>query len=244
MDVKALFEAVDKNIMTDDMLASLQESFDKAVDDAAEDKAEAKAAEIAGKKIEEEKEAIEKEAEEKLEEYKKYTTEKISEYIEIVAEEYIKKNQVSIEESIKIAQLDALMEGFESMLTATGVELRTITERTENSVVTAELSEMKAKVNSLVESNSEYKRKNAELLKMNINAELSEGLSFVQKEKLSKLTEMISFDSEDFGSYISKVTALKESVLDAAGTKGGSEEPQTTLEESVTSKAKAWKRFV
>ncbi len=104
MDVKALFEAVDKNIMTDDMLASLQESFDKAVDDAAEDKAEAKAAEIADKKIEEEKEAIEKEAEEKLEEYKKYTTEKISEYIETctdIHDETVQKYLEQVENDLK-----------------------------------------------------------------------------------------------------------------------------------------------
>lgn len=236
MELDKLFEAIDSEILTDDMKNSLQESFETAV--------EIKAAELVTEQVQKEKDALVEEYEEKMNEYREESTERISEYLELVVEEYLKSNKVAIDESIKTAQVDALFEGFDSMIIAGGVDLKNITEATDDSVQTKKLAELTEKVDSLVESNSSLKAKNKELLKMGLVKELSEGLSLVEADKFEKLAGVIAVD-EDFAAYIEKLETLKESVStsDKEVKKEIQDEVDESLNESEADSKPSWSRF-
>jgi hypothetical protein len=245
MELDKLFEAIDSEILTDEMKTDLTESFETAV--------EIKAAEMVTEKLEEKETALNEEYEAKLNEYREESTDKINEYLEVVVEQYFKDNAIKIDESIKIKQVDALLEGFDTMLVTAGVDLHRITESTDDAQQTQKIDELTEKVDSLVESNIELKNKNKELFQMGIVKELSEGLTLVQADKFSKLAEVIKIE-ESSTDYINKLLVLKESVTGEKpadevneddevneGNKGGSEELN---EDAKNDKANSWSRFV
>ncbi len=216
MSMEKLFEAIDSEVLDDDMKKSLQESFDAAV--------EAKSTEMIAERVEkevqakvlEEKESLETEYSEKystkLDEYKAETTDRISEYMELVVEEYLKENEVKIDESIKTAQVDALLEGFDTMLVTGGVSLKNITDKTDDTVQQSEIAELTERVNTLVESNTSLKKHNKTLLKMGLINEVSEDMTMVEKDKFEKLSEMIELDLSNTSEYMNKLLTLAESV--------------------------------
>lgn len=237
MELDKLFEAIDSEILTDDMKNSLQESFDSAV--------ELKATEMIQEKLDEEIETLQESYEDKMNEYREESTERISEYLELVVETYLKDNAVSIDESIKTAQVDALLEGFDSMLIAGGVSLKTITEATDDSVQTAKIEELTEKVNTLVESNSDLKAKNKELMKMGLVKEISEGLTLVEADKFEKLADVISVE-DDLNEYVEKLQTLKENIQSGQsnqGNQGKGDDLDENLNESNKDTKPSWSRF-
>lgn len=230
MEIKELFEAIDSEIITDKMKTTLQESFDKAV--------ASKVQKLITEKLEAEKDTLVEAYDERLNEYRAEMLDRMSEYLNLVAEEYIENNAIKIEESLRIETLDALMEGFDSMLVTGGFELKNITTGV-NESNDEEIRELEKKVNSLAKSNISLKSRNSELLKIGVMAEITEGMSMVQKEKFLKLSEVIEFNSDDLGGYVNKLDTLRESVL------GASKPEVKSLEESTKpSQDKSWKRFV
>jgi len=231
-----LFEAIDSEILTPEMTSSLEESFNNAV--------EVKAAEMVNEKVQEEKELLIEEYDAKLDEYRKESDDRISEYLDLVVESYLKDNKVQLDESIKAAQVDALLEGFDALLVTGGVDLKNITESTEDSKLQKSVEELSEKVNSLVENNTELKAKNDELLQMGLVSELSEGLTLVKKEKFSELAKVISID-EGFNAYVEKLTLLKETVSKSEKEEVNEGSEQINESDKTDKSAKpSWSKFI
>lgn len=223
--LEKLFEALDEKVFTAELKESLEVQFNEAV--------EAKATEIADTRIEEEVSALNEKSEEhinfineKAEEYVKLKQEEMLEsldkYLDRVVEEFITEAQESLDESLKSEKADMIIEAFDSMLVATGVQVSKIVEAKDESAIEAKLEESVQKYDALVEENIALKEANDQLLKAGVIAELKEGMSLVEAEKFEKLAGLVEFTKDE--AFTQKLETIKESIKGA--------ETKETLEES------------
>ena len=212
MSLKKLYESIDANVLTESLKAELKESFDAAV--------ELKAAELAESKIDEKIKELDEKAEGLKETLIAEAAEKdaalldtIDAYLEKVVEEFTAEAKEQLDESIKQEKADLMIEAFDAMLTAGGVEVAKIVEAKEADDVETKLAESVEKYDDLVEEVIDLKKENDKLIKMGVIAEMKEGLSIVEAEKFAKLADLVEF-SKDEG-YLSKLETIKESVKGA-----------------------------
>jgi len=199
---------LDKQVKDD-----LTESFNKAVT--------VEALALVESKDKEYKELIsekEEKYEEYINEYKTSLEEKMNEYLERVVEEYLEENKLVLENEVKTVELKAITEGFQSLLKTAGIQMSELVEEKESKESFVSEQEIKkavdAETNKLVKENSELKKSNAEMLKLGLIKEASEGLTEVQKERLGKLANMVELDLKDTDSFMTKLNTLKESIVE------------------------------
>lgn len=164
------------------------------------------------------------ELEEKADAYKTLIEEKAEEYIEIkmqemldnvdkyldrVIEEFVAEAAEKLDESLKDEKADMIIEAFDAMLVATGVEVSKIVEAKDNSEVEQKLKESIEKYDSLIEENIELKANNEKLLKAGIISELKEGLTLVEAQRFERLANLVDFSTSD--KYLVKLETIKES---------------------------------
>lgn len=243
MNMDKLFESLDAKVFTPELKESLEAQFNEAV--------ELKAQTIAEARIEEEIDALSEKSEqhiemleEKAEEFVNLKVEELTEsmdkYLERIVEEFLAEAKSSLDESLKSEKADMMIEAFEAMLVAGGVEVSKIAEAKEESIdesaksLETELEESIAKHDKLVDEIIALKEQNETLIKMGVIAEMKEGLSLVEAEKFEKLASIVEFSKDD--AYAEKLETIRESV------KGAKEEVQKVekLDEAVP----AWKHLV
>ena len=191
-----LFESLD---LAEDIKAELSESFDNAV------LAEAKAL------AESKEEAYEEYMFAQLTEMKADLEDTLDAYLEKVVEQFVEDNTFAIEESVKSEKYDAVLEGFNSLMIATGVEIAQIAEAKEDEDRdTEEKSSVIA--DRLMAENMELKEKNAELLKTGLIKESAEDMTAVQRDKFLKLAQVVEFNEKNPVDFIEKMDTLVESV--------------------------------
>ncbi len=200
--MKLILEKLDSSLFTDEMKSELQESFDIAVKSEAYDLVESKQADYTSY------------VESEVEAYQKELLEKVDSYLDQVVDTFVKENKLVIKESVKSAKLDAVLEGFNSLLLTTGIEVAQIAEATKNAQnAPKKLIKENAKASDkLMAQVIELKAQNAELLKLGLMKEKAEGLTLPQKEKFAKLCESIEFDAKDAVKFIDKLNVIRESV--------------------------------
>ena len=192
--------------LSEELKSELTESFDKAVLVEAVKLAESKEAEY------EEYMTVQ------MTEMKTDLEDKLDEYLTRVVEEFVEDNTFAIDESIQTEKYEAIMEGFNSLLITSGVELTQIAEAKEisdeeNAIVEGELEEVNAeRADRLMEEVMELKGKNAELLKTGLIKESMETMTELQKDKFLKLASIVEFDATNPVSFIGKLDTLAESV--------------------------------
>lgn len=240
--LEKLFESLDEKVFTPELKGSLEAQFNEAV--------EAKAASIAEARIEEEVDSLNEKSEKHIE----FLTEKAEEYVEMkraemvesldkyldrVVEEFMAEAKAALDESVKSEKADMIIEAFDTMLTATGVEVAKIVEAKDESAVEKKLEESVAKYDSLVEETISLKEENEKLIKMGVISEMKEGLSIVEAEKFVKLAALVEFTKDE--AFAEKLEVIKESV------KGAVEAKEEKLEESKPTesvKAPVWAHLV
>lgn len=238
--LEKLFESLDEKVFTADLKEALTAQFNDAV--------EAKANMIAESRIEEEIDSLNEKSEkhieflnQKADEYlemkKAEMVESLDKYLDRVVEEFVSESKTSLEESIKNEKADMIIEAFDAMLVATGVEVSKIVEAKDDSAVEAKLQENIEKYDNLIEENIALKEENEKLLKMGIISEMKEDLSIVEAEKFEKLASIIEFSKDAV--YAEKLETLKNSIKGAA-------KVEEKIEESVKIEAKApiWAHLV
>lgn len=238
MSLGKLFESLDEKVFTAEMKESMKTEFNEAV--------ELKASVLADEHIEYLNEKSEEHIEylnEKAEEYVKIREQEILEsldkYLDRVVEEFMETAQDSLDESVKSEKADMIIEAFESMLVATGVEVSKIVEAKEQSGeagLEKELQESKEKYNRVVNENITLQEENEKLIKMGLIAELSEGLSIVQAAKFKRLADIVEFTRDE--SFVTKLETIKESV------KGAVEAAPTQINESSDQNKPVWAHLV
>jgi len=192
--------------LADDTKIALTESFDKAV--------LAEAVKLAESK----EEAYEAYMLEQLTEMKAGLEDTLDAYLEKVVEQFVQDNTFAIDESVKTEKYDAVLEGFNSLMIATGVEIAQIAEakEVEDEEIMAE-SEKGEEASSemadrLMAENIELKEKNAELLKTGLIKESMEEMTPMQKDKFLKVAKVVDFDASAPVDFIAKMDTLVESV--------------------------------
>jgi hypothetical protein len=208
-----ILESLDESVFTDELKAELQESFTASVNEEVEKQLLVQVAEQVSEKVDARVAELDEKFEDFKDEYKSTLLENMDEFLDLIAQEYVAENKITIEESVEGEKLEALMEGFNSMLVTAGVELKEISEGTQDVVEAKELTNARAKVDELVAENKDLKKAKAELLEMGLVAELKEGMTEVQKEKFDKLTSVVDFSLDESDKYMEKLLIIKESVV-------------------------------
>ena len=239
--LEKLFESLDEKVFTPELKESLETQFNEAV--------ETKAASIADEKIEEAIDSLNEKSEthieflnEKAEEYvaKKQSemVESLDKYLDRIVDEFMTEAKEALNESVKSEKADMIIEAFDSMLTATGVEVAKIVEAKDESAVESKLEESIVKYDSLVEESIALKEENESLIKMGVISEMKEGLSIGEAEKFEKLADVVEFTKDE--SFANELETIKESV------KGAVEAKEEKLEESddETGDKPAWAHLV
>ena len=242
--LEKLFESLDEKVFTAELKETIKEQFNEAV--------ELRAAVIADARIEEEIDSLNEKSEQHIE----FLNQKADEYVEMkqaemvesldkyldrIVEEFVAEAQTALDESLKTEKADMLIEAFDSMLVAAGVNVAKIVEAKDETGIENKLQESIAKYDSLVEEVIALKEENDKLIKMGVIAEMSEGLSLIETEKFKKLADMVEFSRDD--TFAEKLEVIKESV------KGTAEAKEEELEESVQeaeekTEAPAWAHLV
>lgn len=245
MSLQKLFESLDEKVFTADLKESMEKEFNEAV--------EAKATVIADERIEEEIDRLS----EKSEEHIKFLDEKSEEYVELkesemleavdkyldrVVAEFLEEAEESLQESVKSEKADMIIEAFDSMLVATGVEVSRIAEAKKDSGeegLSEKLKESTERYDSLVNENIELQEKNEKLIKMGVIAEMSEGLSLVEREKFNRLANLVEFSQDS--AFADKLETIRESVI---GSVSAPEKELEELEESRKETKPAWAHLI
>lgn len=241
MTIQRIFESLDSAVFTPELKNTLSEKFDSAVEERALIKAQVIADELLESKIDDldEKataygEYLLNESVAKQDAFKQDITEKLTEYMDLVVKEFVADAKGALDESLKSEQSDMLIEAFDSLLIAGGVEIAQIVEAKEakelnESAVTSD------RVNKLVEEVIQLKEANTELLKMGIIKELSEGLTLVQADRFARLAKMVDFQGTE--QCVEKLETLLESMSD--------EPHQPTQEaQAITESKSAWSHLI
>ena len=211
--MKQILESLD---IAEEVKTELSESFDRAVLTGAVKLAESKEAEY------------EEYMYTQLTEMKDELEDTLNSYLEKVVEQFVEDNTFAMDESVQKEKYDAVLEGFNSLMIANGVEIAQIAEAKEAEEV-VENESTSALADKLMAENMELKERNAELLKTGLVKESAENMTAIQKDKFLKLAKLVEFDSSEPVQFIDKMDALVEAV------KGEVVEKSEKVEEKVQS---------
>lgn len=215
--LEKLFESLDEKVFTPELKKALEAQFNEAVETKAESIAEAKIEEeidSLNEKAEQHVEFLNKKAEEYTAMKQAEMVESLDKYLERVVDKFVAEAKDLLAESVKSEKADMIIEAFDAMLVATGVQVAKIVEAKDETAVETKLAENTAKYDALVEENIALSEENKKLIKMGVISELKEGLSLVEAEKFEKLAELVEFSKS--GEFLTKLTTIKESVKGTA----------------------------
>ena len=216
-NLSALFESLDEKVFTPELKKALEAQFNEAVETKAESIAEAKIEEeidSLNEKAEQHVEFLNKKAEEYIAMKQAEMVESLDKYLERVVDKFVAEAKDLLAESVKSEKADMIIEAFDAMLVATGVQVAKIVEAKDETAIETKLVENTAKYDALVEENIALSEENKKLIKMGVISELKEGLSLVEAEKFEKLAELVEFSKS--GEFLTKLTTIKESVKGTA----------------------------
>lgn len=132
---------------------------------------------------------------------------KLNSYLDYVVENWMEENEVAIESAFKVEVAESLMSGIANLMSEHNLE-----------IAESDLDAIAEKEKALEESTTKYNelfeelvaiREEKESLERDIKfAEIAEGLTDTQVDKLATLAEGVSFESVD--EYAEKVSAIKD----------------------------------
>ena len=234
MGIEKIFESLDEKVFTAELKESMIAQFNEAVEAKVSSIVEEKLAELEESK----KEFIDaknQELEEKSQEFTASRMDALAEgverYLDRIVEEFVASSKESLQESLKQEKADLVLEAFESMVIATGVDVARIREAKDSSDVEKKLEESIAKYDALMSEHLEAKAENEKLIKLGLVNEAKEGLSLLEAEKFDKAIAVIEFTKSE--EYAEKLAVIKESVIGAV-----EEKKEEVVVESVETKKK------
>lgn len=211
---------ISEGVVPYDVGVQLKESFDAKVEGRVAEITEAYKAQLNEKNeksaaafMELMKESLEK----KAEEHKMMLESKLNDYMDLVVESFLKENKEALETKMNESRVNALLEGFQSMMIASGVELKHITEELEadklekDSIKESQLKELDRLAEEVVELRNEIETRK----KVDFFVKVTEGLSSLQKEKLQEQAEKMA-DEISYEEFVDRIEIMKESMLEVS----------------------------
>lgn len=161
-------------------------------------------------RVAEETTRLEEEYEQRLSEEIASLEEKMDEYLDYVVENFLEENKIALESAAKVAVAESFMGSLKSLfeehnITISDEEIDVVEE------LEARIAELEKDLNESVEMNIEFENLVEEASREEYMEELSEGLTDTQKERLSLLSEKISYS--DMNEYKTKVKTIKENMI-------------------------------
>jgi Fe2+ transport system protein B len=111
-------------------------------------------------KAEEHKTFLDEKAEEYISSKLEEMLDNVDKYLDRIVEEFVDEASDKLDESLKSEKADMIIEAFDAMLIATGVEVSKIVEAKEETEAESKLAESIEKYDTLVEENIELKSQN------------------------------------------------------------------------------------
>jgi len=164
--------------------------------------------------------------EEEIETVKQELAEQVDDYLSYAVSQWIENNALAIEHGVKSEMAESVLEGLKQVFVENYISIPDEKADLVDEMVD-QLDVMEDKLNEQIAENVELHKALGGFIKNGIVAEISEGLSLSQKEKLSSLAEAVEFETEE--SFYEKVKTLKESYFSSKPQVGGeviSEETQ------------------
>ena len=162
---------------------------------------------------------------------------KVSDYMDLVVENFINENRQAIETQIDSKRINTLLEGFQSMMIASGVELKHIEEEFNgDKKEVEEMSEaQKREVDNLAAEVIRLRQEIETRDKVDHFVKITEGLSSLQKAKLEDYAEKVA-DDLSLSDFVERIDMMKESIEEA--TKFKEDNHTTKILESFIDRAK------
>jgi len=185
-------EILNKLNLDEDIKTALLESFNNAV------------LVEATKLAEEKSKEYEKLYESQIDENHQDLINTLDEYLDKAVEQYISENKIAIDNEVNETKLNALLEGFNALTIASGVELMQIKEANDN-LNESNNENYKELSDNLMEENIKLKEQVGDLFKLGLINEAAEGMTLVEQETFSKIAENIYFDKDNLLDYKNKL---------------------------------------
>lgn len=210
---KSKIAALFKASVSEAVKTKLEEAYAEAAFDINLSKAEAmEEIERLREELESSVVAKEQELSESAVVYETALAEKLDDYLDVVTNRWLEENKIAVESGIRVQMAESFMAGIRDMFYEHNVDL---SEETVD--IVADLEEQNAKLQEQANRNMEAlaeSRKQAKMLQSQIAfAEICEGLTQIEKDRLTNLTENLSFD--DIEKYKTDVKTIRESFIDA-----------------------------
>ena len=212
--IASMFEGMD---LSEEFKSKVTLVFEAAVNEAAQAKATAIVEEMEAK--------LQEELEESIDSITEELVENLDAYLDYVVSEWMEENALAIETGVKVEMAESLMDGLRTLFAEHNID---IDEETVDVVAGLEeqVEELQNVANQAINENLELAKQIAFLKSEQIFAEVAEGLTVSQAERLKTLSEKLDF--EDLESYEADLNTLKESFFKAKKTQIINEETEET----------------
>ena len=156
--------------------------------------------------------------------------EKIDDYLTYVAEEFCKENELAIERGIRAELAESFITGLKSLFEKHYVD---VPEEKVDIVeqLFAKVESLEEKLNVEMQTNIEALKEMKNFKKVEAIAEVCEGLTSVETDKMCELAEAVQYDNHQ--EFVEKINTLRESYFNTRET-SSIEETRQTLTEAVT----------
>ena len=151
---------------------------------------------------------LEEQLEEAVSEKMASIVENVDSYLDYVVNEWMSENEIAIESGVKVSMAESLMSGLADLFTEHNID---VSEETIDVVsgLEEELSTLESSSNKVVNENIRLNQEIAELKAAKVFAEVTEGLTVSQRERMKNLSENLDVDNAD--KYLSSLNTIKES---------------------------------
>jgi len=145
--------------------------------------------------------------EEAVEQIKEDLTEKVDDYLNYVVEQWMEENQIAIESGLRSEITEDFIAGLRNLFAENYIN---VPEESVDLVeeLAAKVEELETKLNEEIETNIVYKKALTEAIKDQLTAEVCEGLTATQVEKIKSLAESVDFSTEE--EFVDKLETLRE----------------------------------
>jgi hypothetical protein len=160
----------------------------------------------------------------------------VDDYLNYVVEQWIAENEVAVESALRSELTEDFISGLRSLFAEHYIDVPE-----EEVQVVEELSstveELEAKLNEEIQRNVELTSMLAESRKVELAAQVCEGLSDTQTQKLLALVENVEYTDDE--TFVNKISTLRENYFPVAVNSGyaldrvESADPQTITEENL-----------
>jgi len=162
-------------------------------------------------------------------EIKNELTEKVDDYLNYVVEQWLEENELAIESGLRAELSEEFIAGLRNLFAEHYIDVPT--EKVDLvDELAGKVEELESKLNEEIERGVEYKKALIESVKSQITAEVCDGLTATQVEKIKTLAESVEFSTEE--EYTEKLETIRENYFPSGVKKADAQQLHEQVEDS------------